>query len=393
MVEPYLIQPDYSNAMVKGLSTNLAYIAESKKGGGNIMRGGGGGKEKLSGPQQAVEDSRILQENLAKENKERNEEYKKRQAAEDKENLMAERQEKETTAKVQKDEAEAKKKFSEQFLSYAPAVTQKNYGDWLLFGEENKLNTSFFAKPEDVAAMKPEEFKAYMGGLGGTVKPKEKSLHFTTLVTPEGVPISQDPDSGGYTVPGAGGTPMPYQGKVIDPKAAGSGGKQILQTNEGYVIVDKNNPEFKQPLNLNKPLTADQQDTVEKLKTLKDTVSQIETLYDKNYVGMVQGRKGAVATKTGIGTDEKEQMFRAKTAELMKMVYALSGKQINQQELERLRPFIPEANDSDISFETKLKAFKNQLDDVLANKVGTYLGDIGAEDKPTKPKFEILSVE
>jgi len=166
MVNPYLIQPDqYTNAMIKGLSTNLAYIAESKKGGGNIMRGGGGGKEKLSGPQQAVEDSRILQENLAKENKERNEEYKKRQAAEDKENLMAERQEKETTAKVQKDEAEAKKNFSEQFFSYAPAVTQKNYGDWLLFGEENKLNTSFFAKPEDVAAMKPEEFKAYMGGL------------------------------------------------------------------------------------------------------------------------------------------------------------------------------------------------------------------------------------
>jgi len=167
MVNPYLIQPDqYTNAMIKGLSTNLAYIAESKKGGGNIMRGGGGGKEKLSGPQQAVEDSRILQENLAKENKERNEKYKERQAAEDKENLMAERQEKESVAKVQKDEATAKKDTLEYVMSFVPAVTQGNYRDYFSFVGEQGLDTALYAHPDKVEAMKPEEFAAYKVGLG-----------------------------------------------------------------------------------------------------------------------------------------------------------------------------------------------------------------------------------
>jgi hypothetical protein len=162
------------------------------------------------------------------------------------------------------------------------------------------------------------------------------------------------------------------------------GGKQIIQTDHGYMIVNKNNPDYQEKLNINKPMTATQQDTVEKIKTLQDTIGQIEALYKKDYVGMVQGRKGAVATATGIGTDVQEQMFRAKTAELMKMVYALSGKQINQQEMERLRPFIPEVNDSDIAFETKVKAFKTQLNDVLANKLEVFVGETksGGGGKP-----------
>lgn len=165
MVQPYIIQPDYVNAMVQGLSTNLAYIAESKKGGGGIRVSGGGGKKEKSGVVKAKEASDKLVADLAKENKERNEMYKERQAEEDKTNLMAERQEKETTAKGKKDESEAKKNFSEQFFSYAPAVTQKNYNDWIKFGEENNFKHPFLAKPEEVSNMKPEEFKAYMGGL------------------------------------------------------------------------------------------------------------------------------------------------------------------------------------------------------------------------------------
>lgn len=165
MVEPYLIQPDYSNAMVKGLSTNLAYIAESKKGGG-LRISGGGGKKEPSKQEKDKEKGEAEEKERVKEEKERNVLYRARQDAEDKENLMN----KEKEAGIQKTEAEAKAISEKQFLSHAPAVTQKNYADWIKFGEENDIKIPGLASPADIVGMKPEEFTSYMGGIS-----KEKS--------------------------------------------------------------------------------------------------------------------------------------------------------------------------------------------------------------------------
>ena len=83
MIQPVIIQPNYMNAMTQGLGARLAYMAESKKGGGNIMlRGIGHGEP--SRPKKAFLDRKAEEAARAKENKERNALYRKRQAEEDK---------------------------------------------------------------------------------------------------------------------------------------------------------------------------------------------------------------------------------------------------------------------------------------------------------------------
>jgi hypothetical protein len=362
MAQPIIIRPDYLNAMVKGLNTNLAYMAESKKGsGGGILMGGGGGEK--SKPQEAKEKSDKIQADLAKANKERNEAYKKRVAQEElqKQNIMAEG--KQSEIKAVEAERKRQKDVYEQLKGYSSAVTQDNYDDYLAYAKEQGVEFPGAASPDEVMRMEPSAFKSYMGGFFGGGGSKT------------GKPPSVKEQVMGKYIAGDEMTEREQEYVNKQLRVAPPGGKQIVQTDQGYMIVDKNNPDYQEKLNINKPMTATQQDTVEKIKTLQDTIGQIKTLYKKDYVGMVQGRKGAMATAIGIGTDAQEQMFRAKTAELMKMVYALSGKQINQQEMERLRPFIPEVNDSDIAFETKVKAFKNQLDDVLANKLEVFVGE------------------
>jgi len=384
MAQPVIKQPNYMNAMTQGLGTNLAYMAESKKGGGNIMRGGGGGGG-ISKPQAAKDASDKLQADLAKENKERNALYKKKQAAEDKINRLNEKE-------AVKTETIRKEKALKLFHSYTPSVNQGNYRDFYGWGGEIGVDVRGMIHPDKAEQMEESVFNSYISKLPGSAKVasgKSKSVKEKVM---------------GKYISGGEMTDRENQFIAKELKTSPPGGKQIIQTDQGYMIVDKNNPDHQVKLNINKPMTATQQDTVEKIKTLKDTIRQIGTLYKKDYVGMLQGRAGAVKTKTGLGTDEKEQMFRARTAELMKMVYALSGKQINQQEMERLRPFIPEVNDSDIAFETKLKAFETQLDEVIANKVEVFLGgatrgdegnapDVNINQTVQQPKFKILSVE
>ena len=167
MVQPVIIQPNYMNAMTQGLGTNLAYMAESKKGGGNIMRGGG-----RSGPskqEQAGIDKKAEAENRRKEDIKRNALYKEKQAVEDKI-----RSHEETVAV--KEETTRKKNFMEQFKGYASAVTQDNYDDYLAFAKENGVDLPGVATPEQARQMQPDQFKSYMGGFFGGKKTSEKSL-------------------------------------------------------------------------------------------------------------------------------------------------------------------------------------------------------------------------
>ena len=149
---------------------------------------------------------------------------------------------------------------------------------------------------------------------------------------------------------------------------------QFIPTDNGYIGVNPNDPTDQMQLGIKKPMSSEQLDSLEKVKTLMDTVDTIGSLRKEDYTGAVQGRMGWMRAKTGVGLTEEESSFRSKTAELMKMVYALSGKQINTQEMERLRPFLPEVNDSDLDFRTKLKNLKEQLGMILDNKIKTFGG-------------------
>jgi len=167
MIQPVIIQPDYSNAMVKGLQANLAYLAESKKGGGmRVSRGRGGGKSAVEKEKERFDKA---QDARTKENETRNKEYKERQAEEDKANLLVEEKEKAS-------EATRKEKFMEQLKSYAPAVTQGNYPDYLAFAKEGGIEFKGAATPDQTMQMQPDEFKSYMGGFFGDKKASGRSL-------------------------------------------------------------------------------------------------------------------------------------------------------------------------------------------------------------------------
>ncbi len=183
------------------------------------------------------------------------------------------------------------------------------------------------------------------------------------------------------------GNPVKDYGEILNKDRI-----QILQTDEGYVEYNKDTKQTI-PLGIKKPMTSDQQDTIEKLYTLKDIGKQLQSIYKEGYTGAVQGRAGWVRTFTGLGTTEDEQIFRSRTAELIKATYALSGKQISVQEMDRLKPFIPQVNDSDIQYKTKLKMFIKEMEDVIEKRKELFTTGKITEKKEEKEQVNKTVVE
>jgi len=173
MVQPYIAQPDYTNAMVKGLSANLAFNPPSKGGG---MRGGGGGKKEKS--VQEKDRERRDKEEVArtKENVERNALYKAQQQEESNTNALAQKAVRAEEKDFEEQKVEKKKAFIEQWKGYSNAVTQDNYDDYLLFAKENGVELPGVATPEQAKQMQPDQFKEYMGNFFGGKKTTGESL-------------------------------------------------------------------------------------------------------------------------------------------------------------------------------------------------------------------------
>ena len=167
MVAPLIVQPDYTNAMVKGLSTSLAYTAESKKGMKVSRGGGGGGDSKQTKAMKARKEGGKIR-GSARPKKDKAE----GQAAR---NQMAlETAVKKADTERTKADTAAKKETFNKAKSYAPAVTQDNYDDYLAYLGENGIKMPGVASPKEVLTMKSDEFKQYMGGFFGKGKAQAK---------------------------------------------------------------------------------------------------------------------------------------------------------------------------------------------------------------------------
>jgi hypothetical protein len=170
---------------------------------------------------------------------------------------------------------------------------------------------------------------------------------------------------------------------------------EIVHTNEGYIGINKNDPNDKINYNVKKPLTADQQQALKQMVVINKLVKEIKEEFmdsDKgwgknSYKDMtgVEGvtgwlRKRIGGTVPGAKYSEREAQFRAKVAQLYTIVYGFSGKQINEREIEKLKPFIPEVTDSDIDFAGKLRSVLQTSQDhinttlEIAQKSGAALG-------------------
>jgi hypothetical protein len=157
-------------------------------------------------------------------------------------------------------------------------------------------------------------------------------------------------------------------GNVITKNIVGEDGK--MHTYQ----IDKITGEKKADLGVSQKLgttSSTERKEIGDLMTLRDNVDIIESLYDKKYVGMVQGNAGLSTAKevTGIGVDVEGTQFRRLVNDLAdRLLRARSGAQINNEEYKRLRKLVPTTDLSEVAFNAKLKDFKNELDRTLATK-------------------------
>ncbi len=220
--------------------------------------------------------------------------------------------------------------------------------------------------------------------------PKDVNLQMVGH-TPDGKPVNFNPVTGKQEVEG-----KEYTG-VVKPRVEVQSFYSIQQTPNGLVAVNNRDPSKMINLGITKPITVAQQDAIEAVLNLQDSLKQVKSNYDKSFVGPVQGRVGGAAGATGIGTTPKEQQFRAQTAELNRILYALSGKQINEQEMKRLEPFLPNVNDSDVKFTSKMIEFERNLAVMLKNKIQVAKSSGGgtnvASTESTAPSYSKEDLE
>jgi hypothetical protein len=241
MAQPIIIRPDYVNAMTKGLGTNLAYIAESKKGrGGRILRGGGGGE--ISKPQAAKMKSDKIQADLAKANIERNEAYRKRVAQEElqKQNIMAEGRQSEI--KAAEAERKRQKDIFERLKGYVPDVTDDNYPDFYAFAGEQGFQRKGLVTPEQAAGMKPGALQKHLGMFFGLSQKEQQAKHTRKQFEDEAINTWQQ-----------GGQLTDKQQKVIEKYYPEETKKEVSATEKRQTAKDVATAEEEILLNSNDP--------------------------------------------------------------------------------------------------------------------------------------------
>lgn len=164
---------------------------------------------------------------------------------------------------------------------------------------------------------------------------------------------------------------------------------QLVATADGYVGINKDDPTDVKYYNFKKPLTAEQQNTLRMLVDIKEINDYIKRSYvdqqkSDAYTGF-QGYTGYARGATGVWISGEEAEFRAQVAQLYKVVYGLSGKQINEKELQKLDPFIPKVTDSDVVFKAKVKELERTLKKSIEGMIGT--AERSGQELKNKPTF------
>lgn len=148
--------------------------------------------------------------------------------------------------------------------------------------------------------------------------------------------------------PRAGAAPQPVAGTGAEPRAA--------------------EPRFESKI----PLPAAETATLADFRTLRSMMKRIEDQYNKTsgeFVGPAQGRLGWVREKTGIGSSAEEANLRSEITSVQNwIVYLKSGKQINEQEFERLKAEMPEITNPEPVFRARLARTKALMDEMLSNR-------------------------
>jgi len=164
-----------------------------------------------------------------------------------------------------------------------------------------------------------------------------------------------------------------------------------LQTGEGFVpAITKGTGigTVGKPTGLEKPLPSEQIVSEQQLGTLRDALGRVKLTYKPEYVGFISGRLGKIGEKT-IGVDERQSRFYSDVAQMRNtLVYLLSGKQINEQEYERLKEQMPVETMPVSTFQARMENFEKTIDSIISNRRKA----MGGYKKPETTKEETKKV-
>jgi hypothetical protein len=167
-----------------------------------------------------------------------------------------------------------------------------------------------------------------------------------------------------------------------------------IPTSEGIVPMPGRSlppgTQLGKPTNYGKPIPSDQLTQGQQINTLTETLSKVESSYKPEYVGPITGRMAGVYEKT-IGVPKEQAAFNSNLAQTKNsLVYLLSGKQINEQEYNRLLEQLPSKELPPAVFESRMVEFKRTLKSIIQNRqTQLQQGGYGTQgNRPPLSSFE-----
>lgn len=210
----------------------------------------------------------------------------------------------------------------------------------------------------------------------------------------------------------------PAKIKALTPKAAGSGKPNIMKGPNGELLQIHTDAETGQVTGTT-PLTGPREKQVNDqtatqigdFSTIAKQIDKVRTTYKPEYVGPVQGRTGELAQTVdlpsiGLGANKERADFLSNVNSIRnQLIYLRSGKQINENEYDRLIKELPDETRSNIDFQAKLDNFQNVFNEIAANRnkafkeggfrdVPGYTPPTGQPGQygPTKRAFTVKSI-
>lgn len=130
---------------------------------------------------------------------------------------------------------------------------------------------------------------------------------------------------------------------------------------EGYHKI-KAGPTSQVNISMPKAAPSSERESLNKLYEFQSQLGRIKTQFKPKYTGRFQGLLGEAKELTGIGTDEKESMFRQVVKDISDTLLRLrSGAQINEEEYKRLTKLVPTLNLPDDVFLARLDSLTEAI--------------------------------
>lgn len=174
--------------------------------------------------------------------------------------------------------------------------------------------------------------------------------------------------------------------------------RQLVPTNQGFRVFNKRTNSFEDVAGaegLGKPPTNEMIQSTSQIATLKGSLDRVKELYKPEYVGAFAGRLGGLQEAT-TGLPPEQASFYADLADIQNtLIYLKSGKQINENEYQRLLKQLPDKNNPESVFNARMTEFERVLNQIISSKEANMQGYGGQRgiSQPTGKKVVRTGVQ